>query len=487
MRKLGLATLLAAIAGLAAPAFAQPQPRPRIDVTRWVLAHGRWDDLRGKGIQTPDNPGGLVVPGVTPGVLPFGSAPPLGEPPRTVLDIIANSPRVTLDADGDGQPDGAANPLIVAGAFIPSGLTLAVAEGVDPASPDFMWEVPRPRFGGGNIYATVTIPGTEIVAGMELVTPEQMRAYRANSVIYEAPDVGLSPGVQDNALDGGTQNITAAASVGGARRTLARSSGYANPMEVNIIEVDQAGRAGRTQVMVRAVLDRLFEPAATDAFRWAVEANSGTLIADVVGTDVFTFTLPIEEPDEDGGPRFTQPDSLVKLSVVVSQLEPGGGNPFVNPIPPVPPRQSVGLYTFVSRMPTISDTEAIKVEPRWAERSICILLDASGSMADNNRMEQAKNSAMRVLSRLDDRTEVALIVYYDCGRIVVEHEFTTDHQKVLAILPRIQPSGGTPLADGTAFAKDYMRRHASGKQLDLIILTDGKETCDGDPVSAARQ
>lgn len=471
----GLAALMAGVA-LAESAAAQP----RIEVTRWVLSHGRWDDVRSRGIYTPDNPGGLVVAGITPvpGVAP-GARHCIGMLTASVIDVIDNEPVVTLDLDGDGQPDGAENPLIVAATAIPSGFTLVVAEEVDVAG-DFTWQVPRPRFGGGNIYATVTIPDTEIVAGMELVTPEQLAAYRANSVIYEAPDVGLAPHVVDSALDGGTKNIIAR----NAGRTLSRRIGYANPLEVNIVEVDQTAFEDGVRVKVRAVLDRLFEPPGCNVFRWAVEANSGTLIADVAGTDIFTFNLPIVDPDR----RVSAPDTMVKLTVVVSPRERDGASPFVNP--PPPPRQSVGMYTFVSRMPTLSDTETIQVKPpsaaRSVDRSICILLDASGSMRDKNRMEQARNSATRVLSRLDDRTEVALIVFYDCGRIVAEHEFTTDHQRILAILPRIQPSGSTPLAAGTAFAKDYLRRHASGQRLDLIILTDGKETCGGDPIAAAR-
>lgn len=120
-------------------------------------------------------------------------------------------------------------------------------------------------------------------------------------------------------------------------------------------------------------------------------------------------------------------------------------------------------------------------------QSIVILLDASGSMKEDNRMAQAKASVRSRLKKLTKETEVALIVFYDCGSIVVEQEFTTDTKRILDILPKIQPSGDTPLAAATKFAKTYLKQNARAKRRRLVILTDGKETCGGDPVSAARE
>jgi hypothetical protein len=119
--------------------------------------------------------------------------------------------------------------------------------------------------------------------------------------------------------------------------------------------------------------------------------------------------------------------------------------------------------------------------------SIVILLDASGSMKENNRMAQAKASARSVLSKITPETEVALIVFYDCGHIVVEQDFTTDPAAISAILPRIQPSSKTPLGAATKFAKNYLKENSRGKQRRLVILTDGEETCGGDPISEARE
>jgi hypothetical protein len=119
-------------------------------------------------------------------------------------------------------------------------------------------------------------------------------------------------------------------------------------------------------------------------------------------------------------------------------------------------------------------------------QSIVILFDASGSMSTNKRIDQAKRSTVSVLRQVTPDTEVALIVFYDCNKIVVEQGFTTDPSRIEAVLPRIRPSGSTPLARATTFAKKHIADHASGRTARLVVLTDGQETCGGNPLEAAR-
>jgi Mg-chelatase subunit ChlD len=174
----------------------------------------------------------------------------------------------------------------------------------------------------------------------------------------------------------------------------------------------------------------------------------------------------------------------------VSSKGPQAANP--NPFVEKLPIASVGTTTFINVGASLGDTESIQI-PTASEKpgsgivakSICILLDASGSMSEDSKMDKAKASAASVLRRLGADTEVALIVFYGCGTITVEHPFTTDASAIIPVLSSIQPSGGTPLAGATAFAKTYIRQHASSSSSELILLTDGQETCGGDPITAA--
>lgn len=122
-----------------------------------------------------------------------------------------------------------------------------------------------------------------------------------------------------------------------------------------------------------------------------------------------------------------------------------------------------------------------------APASVVILFDASGSMGDVSKIDKAKAAARNVLWKLAENTPIALIVFYDCGNIVVEQEFTTDVKLVRAKIDQIIPTGGTPLADGIAFAKAYIQKQRSGGKARLVILSDGEESCSGDPVKAAKE
>lgn len=136
-----------------------------------------------------------------------------------------------------------------------------------------------------------------------------------------------------------------------------------------------------------------------------------------------------------------------------------------------------------------SDQETTNTQPEDpnAPPSVVLLFDASGSMGDVSKIDKAKAAARNVLWKLAENTPIALIVFYDCGNIRVEQEFTTDARLVRAKIDQIIPTGGTPLADGIAFAKAYIQKQRSGGKARLVILSDGEESCAGDPVKAAKE
>jgi Mg-chelatase subunit ChlD len=83
--------------------------------------------------------------------------------------------------------------------------------------------------------------------------------------------------------------------------------------------------------------------------------------------------------------------------------------------------------------------------------------------------------------------EVALIAFFECGDVRTVAAFTTDPNEILKALEPIQPSGGTPLAEGIGIAKEYLRANANSANKRLVVLTDGAESCQGDLVGAARK
>ena len=109
-------------------------------------------------------------------------------------------------------------------------------------------------------------------------------------------------------------------------------------------------------------------------------------------------------------------------------------------------------------------------------KSIILLFDASGSMADDNKIDNAKSAAIDAIHELSSTTEVALLVFSDCGKIDVLQPYTTDKNAIISGINTIQPSGSTPLYDAIDFANDY-KINARSSQRSIVLFTDGIETC----------
>lgn len=123
-----------------------------------------------------------------------------------------------------------------------------------------------------------------------------------------------------------------------------------------------------------------------------------------------------------------------------------------------------------------------------AAKPVLIIVDASGSMS-GQKIEDAKSAAISVVNGATD--EVALMVYTDCdpdgdpssGAISVWQGFTTDKQALISKIQQIASESSTPIADAIKEGAAYIRStKGSGA---IVILTDGEETCGGDPVQAA--
>ncbi len=343
-----------------------PFPTPTIgqlSVSRTTLSHGRADNVRPV---TPFNPVGLAdVTGfaffggflpansIAPGVLPL----PLL---TTAIPSAVDPMRITLAG-------GAANPIVLSAANIPSCFTLVVAEGV--TAPDVTrWDRIGLRFGAGNLYASVAIPGTSIFAGMELVTEADFNAYTANSIIHEAPDFGLL--VAPAGQNGGTQTFQAR-----ARRipTDTQCQPLLSPPASTQVEFSRTVRieidltrtvivrrlGGGLNVTITAQIFGNFDPAINTVVRWAFDGNQ------------FDSIIDAPDPSAPGAPRLVTETfeagpgdecNLAQITVVASSTGnlPAFLLPPINPFLLIP--DSIGLFTFRSGGSTVEDTKTVLVK-----------------------------------------------------------------------------------------------------------------------------
>ena len=139
--------------------------------------------------------------------------------------------------------------------------------------------------------------------------------------------------------------------------------------------------------------------------------------------------------------------------------------------------------------------------PGWLRGVVA--LDASGSMAGQVggevKMQAATDAVTRFVKSLPDDAEVGLVVF--------GHEGTNNEsgkaescagvdtlvpvgpgmaETVADALDGIGPAGWTPLATAIEAAGNALAPEAEQGEQVVFIVSDGEETCDGDPVAAAR-
>ncbi|WP_404406807.1 VWA domain-containing protein [Jeotgalibacillus malaysiensis] len=135
--------------------------------------------------------------------------------------------------------------------------------------------------------------------------------------------------------------------------------------------------------------------------------------------------------------------------------------------------------------------------------NIEIILDASGSMAEmagsSTRMEQAKSEINTFLSKVPEEANISLRVYghegtgddadkaMSCGAIEEVYERGPyDEAAFNEALNRFDPAGWTPVAGALESAAESFSDLDGEENTNLIYLvSDGIETCNGDPVAAA--
>jgi hypothetical protein len=121
--------------------------------------------------------------------------------------------------------------------------------------------------------------------------------------------------------------------------------------------------------------------------------------------------------------------------------------------------------------------------------SIVLLLDKSGTMATDNKMEDAKTAAISSLANLNKTTEIGVIAYSGgCEeRFPAVAEFSQDSVCLTQAIESIQPGGGTPMSPALFQAEEFLRKSAHGKRGLIVLLCGGQNECQPNETEAAKQ
>lgn len=164
------------------------------------------------------------------------------------------------------------------------------------------------------------------------------------------------------------------------------------------------------------------------------------------------------------------------------------------------PNQIVADY---SQVPLPDGLVTVPAELQKETFNVEIVLDSSGSMANKmdgkTRMKLAKEAIKEFMSSLPKEANVGLRVYghkgtgsdkdkeMSCSSNELVYRVQPYHSSELdQALGKFQPAGWTPLAKAIELASQDLAKFSGDKNHNIIfIVSDGMETCGGDPVNAA--
>lgn len=131
----------------------------------------------------------------------------------------------------------------------------------------------------------------------------------------------------------------------------------------------------------------------------------------------------------------------------------------------------------------VPDPEVIAtIQESWTfvkkQADILLLIDVSGSMGQENRLEQAKQAALNFIDRLDANNRVGLAVFDTNVNIVVPLDnLETNQSDLRSAINALQPLGGTALFDAVAMTVQTLNEADESDRIRaVVLLSDGQDT-----------
>ncbi len=118
-------------------------------------------------------------------------------------------------------------------------------------------------------------------------------------------------------------------------------------------------------------------------------------------------------------------------------------------------------------------------QPRLQKLTTILVMDISGSMVRNNKIEAAKKAALAFLDKMDERAGVGLILFDHEIKVaeppVTEPSRQAGHRANLRrLINEATPKGGTAYHDATIKAVEMLRGIAGRRA--VVLMTDGADT-----------
>lgn len=163
----------------------------------------------------------------------------------------------------------------------------------------------------------------------------------------------------------------------------------------------------------------------------------------------------------------------------------------VDPLPPVPVTSSDGSLRMQGRLshPVVAvgqsdifmtvDVTGVTVEgSERAAVNLALVIDRSGSMADEDKIGHAKRAARQLVAQLREGDRLAIVHYGSDVRFLGSlHATAENKQRMLRYINQIEDDGGTNIGAGLQSGRAQLTPHLGEFKVNrLILLSDGQPT-----------
>jgi len=106
--------------------------------------------------------------------------------------------------------------------------------------------------------------------------------------------------------------------------------------------------------------------------------------------------------------------------------------------------------------------------------NIAVVLDKSGSMGSEQKIERAKEGVFEIIERLNEGDILSVVVYDTYPRVLIPAQPVKDKSGIINMVSGIYASGSTALYGGIELGADELRKYASDYCLNkVVLLSDG--------------
>ena len=129
-----------------------------------------------------------------------------------------------------------------------------------------------------------------------------------------------------------------------------------------------------------------------------------------------------------------------------------------------------GGTVYLQMAITVPRTEAHRREPM----NLAVVLDRSGSMADEGKIEYAKKAVIALIDQLREDDLFSLVIYDDVITVLREARSVGSKRELRRLLDDVSPRGATNLGGGLVEGLRQAERHRGKEYVNrVILLSDG--------------